>query len=201
MNLKEYQDIKYRAFQQKLIVSHYPLVGVRIPILRKLAKSINYEEYVNNLKLNYYEDILLYGMILVKEKDESKRLELIEDYIKYIDCWSICDTFCSNLSFVKQDKDKYFAWILSYLKDNRVFYIRFGIVMLLKYYTEDKYLNEILKNIKNITNEDYYCKMAIAWLLCELAVTNKEVIDEFTKDMSLDVYKMYQRKVKDSFRI
>jgi len=43
MDLTIYQDIKYRDFQKKLTVSSYPMIGVRIPILRKLAKKIDYE--------------------------------------------------------------------------------------------------------------------------------------------------------------
>lgn len=199
--IEKFKDIKYRGFQKKLIVSSYPLIGVRIPVLRKIAKTINYDEYLQNYKLNTYEDIILYGMVLVKEPENEKRISLISDYLKYIDCWSICDCFCSNLHFVKNDLDKYFKWIGSFLEDNRVFYIRFGLVMLLKYYANNKYIDDILNNIKIINNEEYYCRMAIAWLLCELAVIDKKKVDKFVLNVSEEIKKMYNRKIKDSYRI
>lgn len=201
MNLELYKDNKYREFHQKLITSSYPLLGVKITILRKLAKDIDLQDYVDSFKPNYYEDVILYGILISKEKNISKRIELIKDYIKYIDCWSICDTFCSNLSFIKRDLDAYFDWIISYLEDDRTFYIRFGLVMLLKYYNDSKYLNRILSRIEHIKNEDYYCQMAIAWLMCEFAVKNKTIIDKFVLKLSNNVQKMYERKVKDSLRI
>jgi len=201
MNLELYIDKKYRDFHQKLIISSYPLLGVKISFLRKLSKGINADEYISNFKLNSYEDIILYGMIISKVQNEIKRFNLVKDYIKFIDCWSICDTFCSNLSFVKKDLDKYFDWVLSYLDDNQTFYIRFGLVMLLKYYTDSKYLKLILSKVKNIKNNEYYCQMGIAWLMCELAVKNKATIDNYMTNLSLEIRKMYERKVKDSFRI
>lgn len=201
MNLIDYQEDKYREFHKKLITSSYPLLGVKITILRRLAKTIDYDMYIQNMSLEYYEDIILYGMIIVKEKDELKRKTLIDDYLKYIDCWSICDTFCTNLSYVKKNLDNYFEWILNYLEDERPFYVRFGLVMLLKYYSSEKYINVILSKVDKIKNNDYYCQMGIAWLLCELAVINKNKIDIFVKKQSLNIQKMYLRKVKDSFRI
>ena len=201
MQLEQYQDNKYREFQQKLIVSSYPLLGIRIPLLRKIAKSIDYDEFINGFNPVYYEDVILYGIVLVKEKDEKKRIKLIEDYIKYIDCWSICDTFCANLSFIKKDLDKYLDWVLEFLNDERTFYVRFGLVMLLKYYCDCKYFERVLEAILKIASDSYYCQMAIAWLLCEFATKDKNLIDFFVKKLSDPINKMYERKIKDSFRI
>lgn len=201
MNLKKYQDIKYREFQKRLIVSSYPLIGVRIPILRKISRQINVDEYIDNFNPVYYEDILLYGMVIAKVKDDNLKMGLVKAYIKYIDCWSICDTFCSNLSFVRKDLDKYFKWVISYLEDDRTFYIRFGLVMLLKYYADENYIKQIFNKVKNIKNDEYYCQMGIAWLMCELAVRNKNIVDNFMKSMPKEIQKMYERKVKDSFRV
>lgn len=201
MNLETYIDIKYKTFQQKLIVSKHLYLGIRIPMLRKIAKTITFDEFINNYNLNLYEEVLLYGMLIPKIKNDEERLNLINDYLQYIDCWSICDIFCSNLSFVKNDLDKYFNWIVSYLEDNRQFYVRFSLVMLLKYYNEKNYIDSILNNLKCVKNKDYYCEMALAWLLCELAVLDKNKIDTFVNSLSYTVQKMYQRKIKDSLKI
>ena len=145
------------------------MIGVRIPIIRKIAKSINPEEYLKNYKVDTYEEVMLLGMVIANIKDEKLRIKEIKKYIKYIDCWSLCDTFCASLKFIKKDPDKYFNFVISYLDNQKTYYIRFGLVTLLDYYTDEKYLDLILKKIPQITNNDYYVKMAIAWLLCELA--------------------------------
>ena len=201
MNLYEYQDLKYREFNQKIVNTKYPMIGVRIPILRQLAKNITYEEFIKESSLNTYEEVMLLGMLIPKIKDEAKRIKAIKDYIKYIDCWSLCDTFCSNLKFIKKDLDKYYSFIISYLSKSKIYYIRFGLVMLLKYVQEDKYWDDILNRILLITNNDYYVQMATAWLLSEMAVYNKERILLYAKKLNPMIKKMLYQKMKDSYRI
>ena len=201
MNLYEYQDLKYREFNQKIVNTKYPMIGVRIPILRQLAKNITYEEFIKESSLNTYEEVMLLGMLIPKIKDEAKRIKAIKDYIKYIDCWSLCDTFCSNLKFIKKDLDKYYSFIINYLSKSKTYYIRFGLVMLLKYVQEDKYWDDILNRILLITNNDYYVQMAMAWLLSEMAVYNKERILLYAKKLNPIIKKMLYQKMKDSYRI
>ena len=201
MNLYEYQDLKYREFNQKIVNTKYPMIGVRIPILRQLAKNITYEEFIKESSFNTYEEVMLLGMLIPKIKDEAKRIKAIKDYIKYIDCWSLCDTFCSNLKFIKKDLDKYYSFIISYLSKSKTYYIRFGLVMLLKYAQEAKYWDDILNRILLITNNDYYVQMATAWLLSEMAVYNKERILLYEKKLNPIIKKMLYQKMKDSYRI
>lgn len=201
VDFRAYQDDKYRKFQSKLIVSKYEYIGVRIPNLRKIAKNIDTEIYISNFIPKSYEDIIVYGILIANIKDPKRRINLINGYLKYIDCWSICDTFCSNLKFIKEDLDTHFLWILSYLESDKTFYIRFGLVMLLKYYQDKKYFKYIYDKIKMINNNEYYCEMAIAWLLCEMAVIDKKYIDRFIENLSPNIQKMYLRKIKDSYKI
>ena len=201
MNLYDYQDLKYQEFTRKITNTKYFIIGVRIPILRQLAKNTDYYEYKENNNLSTYENIMLLGMLIPKIKDEKERIKAIKEYIKYIDCWSLCDTFCSNLNFIKNDLDKYYSFITSYLAKSKTYYIRFGLVMLLKYAKEEKYWNDILNKISLITNKDYYVQMAIAWLLCEMAIYDKERILIYVKSLDPTIKKMLYQKMKDSYRV
>lgn len=201
MNLYDYEDQKYKEFSMKLTTTKYPMIGVRIPIIRKIAKSINSEEYLKEYQVDTYEEVMLLGMVIANIKDEKLRIKEIKKYIKYIDCWSLCDTFCASLKFIKKDPDKYFDLVMSYLDNQKTYYIRFGLVTLLDYYTDEKYLDLILKKIPQITNNDYYVRMAIAWLLCELASLYLDKVMTFAKCLDEVTYKMFIRKVKDSYKI
>lgn len=201
MNLYDFEDIEYKNFSMKLTTTKYPMIGVRIPVIRKLAKQLKSEEYLKNYKIDTYEEVMLLGMVIAKVEDEKTRLKYIKEYIKLIDCWSLCDAFCASLKFVKKELDKYFNFVIKYLDYKKTYYIRFGLVMLLDYYTDEKYLDTILDRIKQITNNDYYVKMAIAWLLCELTVYHKDRIESYILDLDKDIQKMYKGKVRDSFRI
>lgn len=201
MNLEDYKDLKYKEFTMKITSSKYSMIGVRIPILRQLAKKICYEEFIKESSLNTYEEVMLLGMLIPKIKDETKRLKAIKDYIKYIDCWSLCDTFCSNLNFIKKDLDKYYSFITGYLSKSKTYYIRFGLVMLLKYAKEEKYWHDILNKLLLITNNDHYVQMATAWLLSEMAVYNKERIVSYAENINPIIKKMLYQKMKDSYRV
>ena len=61
MNLREElfsnQDLEYKAFHSKLVPTVNPdkIIGVRIPILRKIAKSITNERV--DFPVEYYEAV------------------------------------------------------------------------------------------------------------------------------------------------
>lgn len=201
MILEDYKDLKYKEFTIKITLSKYPILGIRIPVLRQLVKKINYDDFIKESSLNTYEEVMLLGMLIPKIKDETKRLKAIKKYIKYIDCWSLCDTFCSNLKFIKKDLDKYYSFIISYLSKSKTYYIRFGLVMLLKYAKEERFWDDILNKLLLITNNDYYVQMAMAWLLSEMAVYNKARIISYAQNINPVVKKMLYQKMKDSYRI
>lgn len=73
--LFEIRDIKYKEFHSGLSVGNN-VIGIRTPILKKMAIDIskgNYREFLSLLKENYYEEVTLYGLIIcnIKEIDES----------------------------------------------------------------------------------------------------------------------------------
>lgn len=73
-------------FNKKLISTKYDILGVKIPNLRLLAKTIvktnNQELILSNKDFAYYEEILVYGFVLSQLKiKESLRIEKIKSYI------------------------------------------------------------------------------------------------------------------------
>lgn len=57
----------YKVFNDKIIPTRQKTLGVRLPVLRRIAKAIAKEhplEYIQAEKHNIYEMILLEGMVL-----------------------------------------------------------------------------------------------------------------------------------------
>lgn len=50
-----------------------------------------------------------------------------------------------------------------FLKSNEAYEIRFGVVMLLFHFVEEKYVERAFNAFDRIKHEDYYVKMAVAW--------------------------------------
>ena len=198
--LKQNSDLDYANFNKKFITSKFPILGVRIPCLRKYAKDIE-PEYIelenNNLT---HEEILLYGFSAAANyKTEEGQLEYLNNLLPYIDNWATCD--CIVCSMKKLIGEKSYSFFTNLLSDSREFYIRIGLVGLMRYFLKSND-REIVKNLRKISSEQYYVKMAIAWLLAELAITNfplaretiKNIDDKFIRNKAIS-------KARESYRI
>lgn len=208
--LIQMSDSKYKSFHSNLCPRINNILGIRVPVLReyakKLIKKYSFEELINNIDDEYYEEIMLQGMLIGLNSKENFNVikKYIEDYIPKIDNWAICDTFCAGLKIVNQNKENMWGFIKQYLDSDQEFYLRFAIVIILDYYIEEKYLEEIFRIFNNIQSEYYYVKMAIAWAIsiCLIKYYDKTInylknnskIDKWTYNKSL-------QKAIESYRI
>ena len=63
------QDLKYKEFSSKLIpnISKDKIIGVKIPLIRFLAKKIDNDnaiKFLNNLPHNYQEENILHACLM-----------------------------------------------------------------------------------------------------------------------------------------
>lgn len=203
--LYKYQDLKYREFHKKIILDNN-LIGVRTPILKKIAKDISKGDYMSFIKANnhkFYEEKILHGLLLgyVKE-DFDIVLNLLNSFLPYVDNWAICDLTISNLKIFNKNKERGYIEIKKYLKNKNPFINRFGYVLLLTYYIEDKYIDDIFKLCIEYQDE-YYVKMSLAWLIsmCYIKYKNKTI--KFLKENKLDkwTYNKSIQKIIESNRV
>lgn len=198
------KDEKYREFNSKLLPNIDNVLGVRVPDLRKLAKELakgNWQNYKDNL---YYEEIMIQGLVIGYAKLEpEKRLELLREFVPKIDNWGTCDIVCSNLKFIKQNKELAWKFIQPYLNSDKEFEIRFGVVILLNYFIEDEYIDKVLLIIDKIKHDGYYAKMAIAWALSVCFVKYWDKTFEYFKTSNLEkwTYNKTIQKTCESYRI
>lgn len=204
-------DEKYKEFHSKLCPNTDNILGVRVPILRNYAKELskNYttDELLKNIDNQYYEEIMLQGMIigLSKEKDFEVIKKYIEDFVPKIDNWAICDVFCAGLKITKKYKEDMWDFIQTYLKSKNEFYLRFAIVMILDFYIEEEYLERNFEIFNNVRSDKYYVQMAIAWAIsiCLIKYYDKTIKYLKSKECKLDnfTYNKSLQKARESYRI
>ncbi len=198
------KDEKYREFNSKLLPNIDNVLGVRVPDLRKLAKELakgNWQNYKDNL---YYEEIMIQGLVIGYAKLEpEKRLELLREFVPKIDNWGVCDIVCSNLKFIKQNKELVWEFIQPYLNSGKEFEIRFGVVILLNYFINDEYIDRVLLILDKIKHDGYYAKMAGAWALSVCFVKYWDRTFEYFKTSNLEkwTYNKTIQKTCESYRI
>ena len=205
--LFELSDDKFKTFHSRLCPNTDNIIGVRLQLLRQLAKEIakgDWRNFLSNSKEEYYEEILINGLVIAYAKcDVEERLNYIESFVPKIDNWAICDSFCNTLKFVNKNKEIMLEFIQPYLRSYNEFEIRFAVVIILNYYITEDYINLVLKTLDNIKHDGYYVKMAVAWAISMCFVKFEEKTMAYLKDNSLDdfTYNKSLQKICESLRV
>ncbi len=207
--LKELADLKYLEFHKRLCFTKKQILGVKVPVLRKLAKELlkkyDAKYLLENIDDEYYEEIMLQGIIigLNKERELKKVLEQIESFIPKIDNWAVCDTFCSELKIVRKYKAEFWKFIQKYLKSTSEFEVRFAVVIILDYYVQQEYLEEIFFVFDNIESDEYYVKMAVAWAISICLIKYYDETKKYLTESKIDrfIYNKALQKAIESYRI
>lgn len=201
-------DMKYKEFHGRLCPKTDNILGVRVPILRayakELSKEYSIEELLNRIDNEYYEEIMIKGMLIGLEKIEFGKIQKhIEDFVPKIDNWAVCDVFCAGLKVTNKNKEKMWVFLQKYLKSKKEFEIRFGIVMILDYYMDEDYLEQDFKIFEDVKCDTYYVQMAVAWAISIALIKFYEKTIEFLKTAKLDkfTYNKAIQKAIESYRI
>lgn len=202
-----YAEDEYREFTEKLIVCERPLIGVRIPVVRKVAGMIPRELYGEFLAVKpvAVEEVLVRG-ILISKLPYDGMLMWFDSQIDEIDNWCTCDVFCSGISKVVRKRRAEFleSRIEGLLCDLREFAVRVGLVMLKCVYVDAEYLAVIFDRVEKLgMREEYYIRMAIAWLLSECFIKFPDETYVYLRVSGLPSWTFNKTisKICDSYRV
>lgn len=201
--LNNHADEKYRDFSKKLLPGVDNIIGVRLPVLRKLARQISREDWREYLKYageQLFEEVMLCGMIIgCAQCGEDERIKYIRQFLPKISNWSVCDSFCSGLKTVRREPEKYLELIKEQASTDKPFQIRFAVVMLLDHYREQKYINQAFDIFFSIKNDNYYVKMAIAWAFSVFYRDFPQITEQYLREDKLDpfTYKKARQKIRE----
>lgn len=205
--LNTLNDEKYKEFNSTIVnTSKYEMIGIRLPIIRRIVKDIsktNIIDYLSIEKGNYYEEILIEGLVISILKDEKTFYKYFKNYIDKIDNWAICDTFASSIKIVEKYPDKYFNECIKLINTNIEYKVRLGLVIILNHFINENNISKILEIIDNIKTDKYYINMARAWLLAEIYIKHKDKVIDYIKNNNLDKFTQNKTisKINDSYRI
>lgn len=205
MFLEQNSEAKMRDFSAPLIPGA-KLLGVRTPVLRKLAAQIakeNWEEFFLSAPEEYSEYVMLKGFLLGHIKDVKTLFKYLNLYIPKISNWAECDGPISGLKLVKKHQAETWDFIRPYIKDKREYHARAAACMLMDFFTDEFYIDETLKALCEIKAEGYYRQMAVAWALSVCYVKFPEKTEALFKTDKLDVFTHNKAisKIRDSYRV
>jgi 3-methyladenine DNA glycosylase AlkD len=160
-------DTSYRAFQIPLIptVSPERVIGVRTPVLRKLAKelagSTDAEAFLRELPHFYYEENQLHAFLVEQIKDYDACIAAIDAFLPYVDNWSTCDGWSPKV--LKKHPEQLLDKIRVWLNSDHPYTVRYGIGMLQRYFLDDRFCPDYLEWVASVDREEYYVRMMVAW--------------------------------------
>lgn len=207
-NLFGMRDAAYAAFIAKLTPG-FPLghfIGVRVPLLRTIARSFAKEEaasqrFLSHLPHSYYEEDMLHGMLISLVKDYDRCLDLTDRFLPYVDNWAVCDTLSPKV-FAKH-KAQLLENILRWSSSSHTYTCRFGLRMLMTHFLDDSFSADFLEIPAAIRSEEYYVKMMVAWFFATALAKQWEATLPYLENRQLDpwTHRKTIQKAIESYRI
>ncbi|MEE1238091.1 MAG: DNA alkylation repair protein, partial [Turicibacter sp.] len=124
----------------------------------------------------------------IKDASVFEIMQYIKNFVPKIDNWSVCDSFCSGLKITKKHQQQFWPMITSYLSSDNEFEVRFGIVMMLNYYVDNKYVVDTLNHLEQVNHSGYYVRIAIAWAISVCYVQYPNLTLSYLKESQLDTF-------------
>jgi 3-methyladenine DNA glycosylase AlkD len=149
-------------------------LGVSVPDMRKLAKEAGKD---HELALELWQTGLAEARILAAMVDEPDKLteEQMEEWVKGIDSWDVCDQVCMNLFEKSQLAWKKIAdW--SERKEEFVKRTAFSLIACVAWHNkktgDEKFIELLPIIIKGSTDERNFVKKAVNWALRTIGKKN-----------------------------
>ena len=201
------QDKEYMKFLSKLTpnVSEDTIIGVRIPEIRKLAKKLvknnEYEDFLKELPHKYYDENLLHGAIISESKDFETCIELLDNFLPFVDNWAVCDTISPKI--FKKHKKELIEKIKEWSQSDKTYTCRFGVEMLMTHFLDEDFKKEYLEIVANIHSEEYYVKMVVAWFFATALAKQWDYAVIYLENNRLDVWVHNKtiQKARESLKI
>lgn len=201
------QDAQYKEFHSGLVLnSKYEIIGIRLPILRQIAKEVartNIEDFLRVAQNRYYEEVMIQGLVISHIKDDQTFYNYFSKHIYKIDNWALCDTFCSSIKIIRKYENKYFNIAKQMSTNEDEFISRIGLILILNHFINENNLESIFSILDSINSNKYYTNMAEAWLVCDLYIKFPRQTLEFIKHNNLNTFTQNKAisKIHDSYRV
>ena len=205
--LFQLQDLNYKKFQTKLLptVDSEKIIGVKVPALKNFAKDFfqnhDAEIFLKSLPHKFLEENYLQVFLLNGMKNFETCLQGVKNFLPYIDCWAICDSLAPKI--FSKHTDRFISEVEKFLASKKIYTVRFGILMLLKFYLGKKFDKKYLNLVAEVQEKNYYVEMMAAWFFAEALVKQYDAAIIFLQEniLSESVHQKTIQKAVDSRRI
>lgn len=156
---------RYRQFTSALMPGVEHVIGVRLPLLRRMAREVirgDWRGWLSQAEEFYFEERMLQGMVVSCARCEAaEKMEYAARFVPKIDNWAVCDSFCWKLK--PGEREAMWRFIQPYFDAKEEYGVRFATVMALSNFVDREHLEELLAQLGRVRHEGYYARMGVAW--------------------------------------
>lgn len=194
-------------FSASLIPDCKPMIGVKLPELRKIAKEIAKEDYrafLEECPDTYFEYETLKAYVLGYAKDDIEVLLSYADrFLPKIKDWSVSDSFCQSFSVAKKHRERVWEWLMPYAKQEEEFLQRVAAVLMMSHFLTEEYIDRVLAVLDMLQYDGYYTKMGVAWCAATAYAKFPEQTARYLENNKLRdwTYNKTIQKMCESYRV
>lgn len=194
-------------FSSSLTPNSKPMLGVRLPELRKIAKEIaktDYKGFLEECPDTYFEYETLQAYVLGYAKDDIETiLSYADRFVPKIGDWSVSDSFCQNFSIARKYPERVFDWLMGYAKKEEEFFQRVAAVLLMSHFLVPEYIGKVLDVMNILQFDGYYKKMGVAWCVATAYAKFPKETAVYLADNKLQdwTYNKAIQKMCESYRV
>lgn len=198
---------QYAAFNKSIVNTKMPVIGVRVPDLRRLARELAPNMSAADIselltaQNESFDYVLLCGLLITHTQlDNQTAIDLTKQYLPLVDSWAHIDVFVEKKR--RFAGEVWWDFALECLQNEDEFTVRYGVISLMTNFLDEAHIDQVFAVLRNVRHDGYYVKMALAWLYATTAVhffdltlaeLENEHIDTWTRN------KAYQ-KMRESRR-
>lgn len=197
----------YAAFNQRIVNTKMPVIGVRVPDLRRLARELapnmsaaDISELLT-VQDKSFDYVLLCGLLITHARlDDLVAIDLAKQYLPHVDSWAHIDVFVEKKR--RFASEVWWDFALECLQSEAEFTVRYGVVSLMTNFLDEAQIDRVFAALRNVKHDGYYVKMALAWLYATAAVNFFEKTLAELENSQIDAWtrnKAYQ-KMRESRR-
>lgn len=165
----------YAAFNQHIVNTKMPVIGVRVPDLRRLARELAPDMSAADIselltaQNESFDYVLLCGLLITHSwLDDLVAIDLAKQYLPHVDSWAHIDIFVEKKR--RFAGELWWDFALECLQNEDEFTVRYGVISLMTNFLDGAHIDQVFAALRNVRHDGYYVKMALAWLYATAAV-------------------------------
>ena len=192
-------------WEQRIVNTKIPCIAVPSDIVRKIIKEIskgNFISFIDCFPWNNHTETIIVGNLICNIKNFETFKFYLDKYSNKIDNWASCDSL--KFKIKEENKKLFFNLAQEYIKKDKPFVRRIGLLILFKLIKDKEFLDKIFDTLNMFYQEkEYYVNMMLSWILCECFIQHREKTLNYLKNHNLNSFVINKgiSKCRDSFRV